>query len=669
MSLAPGCRLHSVPMADQTLAPCGSWRSPITTELITSGALGLSSLRVAGADLYWLEARPSEAGRVVLVRRQASGVIQDITPAPFNVRSRVHEYGGGAYQVDESGLVFVDFADQRVYCADHGQSPTPITSAQPLRFADFAFDRVRERLYAVREDHRPTGEAQNTIVSIPLDCNSANSANSGDSEGKVLVQGADFYAYPRLSPDGSQLAWICWHHPAMPWDGTELWVAKLDGDRVADLQQVAGGPEESISEPQWSASGDLMYLSDRSGYTNLYRWDGEQHTAESNRENDFGGPLWSLGAQSYAQLPDARWICTYVEAGEHRLGVFEAGTETHFETELSQLGGVLPLVGVSGQTDRLAVLGAGPRHGPRVLLMDLSPPGRVEVVRESVSGSIDPGYISVAESIEFPTEGDRTAHAFFYPPTNCDFRAPDGELPPLLVLSHGGPTGATGSAMSFAVQFWTSRGFGVVDVNYGGSTGYGREYRNRLKGNWGLVDVADSVHAVQALAASGRIDAQRACIRGGSAGGYTTLAALTFRDLFKAGASHYGIGDLAALARDTHKFESRYLDGLIGPWPEARQVYEERSPIHHTDQLASPVIFFQGSEDNVVPKNQAETMVAALKEKGIPVGYVLFEAEGHGFRRAENIKRALESELYFYGKVLGFEPADDIEPVEIFGLE
>jgi dipeptidyl aminopeptidase/acylaminoacyl peptidase len=644
-------------MTDQTIAPCGSWRSPITTEFITSSAVGLSSLRVAGADLFWLEARPSEAGRVVLVCRQASGAIQDITPTPFNVRSRVHEYGGGAYQVDESGLVFVDFADQRVYCAQHGHAAVPITPELPLRFADFAFDRARDRVYAVREDHRPAGEAENTLVAVSLD-------GGGEGEGTVLVRGADFYAYPRLSPDGHRLAWICWHHPNMPWDGTELWIATLDGEGLAEPQQIAGGPEESISEPQWSASGDLMYLSDRSGFGNLYRWDGTQHIAESKRDNDFGAPLWSLATQSYAQLPDGRWICTYVEAGEHRLGVFEAGTQTPIETELTQLGGVLPLIG----TDRIALLGAGPRHAPRVLLMDLTG-GEVDVVRESISNSIDPGYISVAESIEFPTEGDRSAHAFFYPPTNRDFRAPEAELPPLLVLSHGGPTGATSSAMSFAIQFWTSRGFGVVDVNYGGSTGYGREYRNRLKGNWGLVDVADSVNAVHALAAKGRIDARRACIRGGSAGGYTTLAALTFRDVFKAGASHYGIGDLAALARDTHKFESRYLDGLIGPWPEARQVYEERSPIHHTDQLASPVIFFQGSEDNVVPQNQAETMVDALREKGLPVAYVLFEGEGHGFRRAENIKRALESELYFYGKVLGFDPAGDVEPVEIFGLD
>ncbi len=647
-------------MTSQTAAPCGSWRSPITAELITSSAIGLSSLRVAGENLYWLEARPSEAGRVVLVCRKPSGEIRDITPAPFNVRSRVHEYGGGAYQVDASGLVFVDFADQRVYRAEHGDAAEPITPEQPLRFADFAFDRPRKRLYAVREDHRPQAEPENTIVSIPLDADTPH-------EGVVVARGADFYAYPRLSPDGLQLTWICWHHPNMPWDATELWIANVSGDSVSEARRIAGGPEESIGEPQWSSDGDLMYLSDRSGFTNLYRWDGERHHAESHMDNDFGGPLWSLGAQSYAQLRDGRWLCSFVEAGKHRMGVFSADEPTLVETELSWLGGLLPLAGADGRADSLAVLGAGPRHGPRVLLMDLAG-GCVETLREAMSNPIDPGSISVAESIEFPTEGNRSAHAFFYPPLNRDFRVPEGELPPVLVLSHGGPTGATSSAMSLAVQFWTSRGFGVVDVNYGGSTGYGREYRSRLKGSWGLVDVADSVNAVQALAASGRIDPQRACIRGGSAGGYTTLAALTFRDVFKAGASHYGIGDLAALARDTHKFESRYLDGLIGPWPEASDIYAERSPIHHTDQLASPVIFFQGSEDKVVPPNQAEAMVEALKRKGLPVGYVLFEGEGHGFRRAENIKRALESELYFYGKVLGFEPADEIEPVEIHGL-
>jgi dipeptidyl aminopeptidase/acylaminoacyl peptidase len=639
-------------------APCGSWRSPITTELITASTVGLHGLQVVDSDLYWLEARPTEAGRVVLVRRGADGRVEDLTPAPVNVRTRVHEYGGGAYRADSNGWIYSDFADSRVYLQGAAGDARAITPGGALRYADFEFDRRRGRVYCVREDHRSGSEPQNGIVSLSV------SAGKTVDEGKVLARGADFYAYPRVSPQGDRLAWLCWHHPNMPWDGTELWVARLDEDELHESIQIAGGPQESISEPQWDADGSLVYLSDRSGFSNPYRWDGRRHHSLCGRANDFGGPLWSLGGRSCVQLADGCWLFTFVEGGAHRLTIVDAsGSETPIEVEASYFEGALPVA-----DGRLAVICADPLNASRVALLDPKT-GALEVLRESLSERVPAEYVSVAEPIEFPTEGGLTAHAFFYPPTNRDFVAPEDERPPLLVLSHGGPTGATSNAMSFKVQFWTSRGFAVVDVNYGGSTGYGRAYRERLAGAWGIVDVDDCANAARHLAATGRIDPERACIRGGSAGGYTTLASLTFRDVFRAGASHYGIGDLSALARDTHKFESRYLDGLIGPWPEASRLYEDRSPIHHCEALNRPVIFFQGSEDRVVPPNQAEAMVEALNAKGLPVGYLLFEGDGHGFRSAENIERALEAELYFYGKVLGFEPADPIEPVEILNLD
>ena len=648
-------------MPEPRIAPYGTWRSPITTELITGAAIGIGDVAVDDGDIYWLESRPAEAGRTVLVRRQPAGAVGDLTPAPFNVRSRVHEYGGGAYAVANGRVCFCNFADQRVYLIEPGGTPRPITPAAALRYADLVFDPARDRLFAVREDHRGAGEPTNTVVAIDL------IGDGDDDGGTILAEGADFYAAPRPSPDGDRLAWLAWNHPNMPWDGTDLWLADLAADgRPGPARQIAGGAADSIFQPTWSPDGALHFVSDRTGWWNLYRLDDDGIEALFPMQAEFGLPLWQFAMTSYRFLGDGAIACAVIERGISRLCRLAGGGLETLETPFTDPG-VPHVLG-----DKLVLIAASVAEPSRLVILDPAD-GSVEVLKHAASFTLDPGYVSVARPITFstpgPTEGGRQAHGFHYPPTNRDFAAPAGELPPLMVRSHGGPTGAAGNALSLAIQFWTSRGFAVVDVNYGGSTGFGRAYRERLDGAWGVVDVDDCVAAARYLVDQGLADPDRLCIRGGSAGGYTTLSALTFRDVFQAGASHYGIGDLAALAADTHKFESRYLDRMIGPLPAAEAVYRARSPIHFTDRLNCPVIFFQGLDDRVVPPNQAEAMVAALRAKGLAVAHVTFEGEGHGFRRAENIQRALDGELYFYGRVFGFEPAGPIEPVAIDNLE
>lgn len=641
--------------SDAIEAPYGTWESPITGDLIVAGTIGLGGLTVHGDQLYWLESRPTEGGRTTLMCRPPGGEIAELTPAPVNVRSRVHEYGGGAYAAAEDGRVcYVDFADQRVYLIEPGQAARPLTAGGGLRFADFAFDLQRGCMYAVREDHRGDGEPANALVRLALD--------GADQDGTVIAEGHDFFAYPTLSPDGRHLAWISWDHPNMPWDGTDLWLAELDEDGVVHgTHHLAGGPSESVLQPEWAGDGSLFFISDRSGWSNLYGWRDGHVEPVCPAEAEFGFPLWQLGMRSYRVLAPNRLVATMMRDGLPSLQLVVDGALVPFESGFAEAS--VPY----RYEDGWALIGATARRQARLALLAMD--GReIDVVRAASETVIDPDYISVAMPIEFPTEGGETAHAFFYAPANRDYRAPAGELPPLIVRSHGGPTAAAGSGLSLAIQYWTSRGFAVVDVNYGGSTGFGRAYRQRLDGRWGLVDVQDCIAAARHLVEADLVDGKRLAIRGGSAGGFTTLAALTFHDVFKAGASHYGIGDLMALARDTHKFESRYLDRLVGPLPDAEAVYRERSPIHFTDQLSCPLIFFQGLDDKVVPPNQAEAMVEALRAKGLPVAYVAFEGEGHGFRRAENIKRALEGELYFYGQIFGFEPAGEIEPVEIENL-
>jgi dipeptidyl aminopeptidase/acylaminoacyl peptidase len=640
-------------------APYGSWKSPITSDLIVSETIGLGGITIDGDDIYWIEMRPAEAGRNVIVRRTPDGKIQDVTPAPFNVRTRVHEYGGGAYTVAEGKVYFTNFADQRLYIQTLNSQPQPLTpeSSGQLRYADIIVDSTRNRLICIREDHKGTEEAVNTLVSINLE---------SESEGQILASGCDFYASPNLSLDGTKLTWITWNHPNLPWDGTQLWMANINADgSLAEPQLIAGGVDESIFQPQWSPDGILYFVSDKSGWWNFYR-------CNSNREieslypmsAEFGLPQWVFGMSTYGFASQDKIICTYTQQGAWYLASLDLTSKElqNIEVPYTDISGIK----VSGNS--VAFGGASPSQLSALVSLDLETQN-LSILKKSSQIELDTGYISVPEAIAFPTENNLTAYAFYYPPTNKDYTAPDSEKPPLLVKSHGGPTAAASSRLSLTVQYWTSRGFAFLDVNYGGSTGYGREYHQRLDGNWGIVDVDDCTNAAKYLASQGKVDPNRLAIAGGSAGGYTTLCALTFRDTFKAGASYYGVSDLEALARDTHKFEARYLDRLVAPYPERKDVYEERSPIHFTDSLSCPVIFFQGLEDKVVPPNQAEMMVDALKAKGLPVAYVPFEGEQHGFRRAENIKRALDGEFYFYSRVFGFTPAEAIEPVQIDNLD
>jgi dipeptidyl aminopeptidase/acylaminoacyl peptidase len=624
-------------------AEYGFWKSPVTSEVIVAESIRLGQIALSGSDVYWTEGRPREGGRYAIVRRTADGATHEITPAPFNARTRVHEYGGGGFWLDGSTVFFANFTDQRLYRAESGQAPQPITPEAAWRYADGIVDRRRNRLIAVREDHTQVGsEAVNTIVAILSGNPSGDLA--GDRGQTVLASGADFYSDPRLSPDGARLAWLEWRHPNMPWDGCELWVAEIaPNGALGERRRVAGGLEESIFQPQWSPGGTLYFVSDRGGWWNLYRESAGALEPLAPMEAEFGLPQWIFGQSTYAFESEQFLLCSYTQNGTRRLARLDTASK-----KLLAIG--LPYTDideVQAGPGYVVFKGGSPTEPTSIVQLDLAT-GKTQTLRRSFEPSDElRRYFSVPEAIEFPTTNGLTAHAFFYAPHNPDFTPPPGEKPPLLVVSHGGPTGATSSSLSLLIQYWTSRGFGVLDVNYGGSTGYGRAYRLRLNGQWGVVDVDDCTNGALHLAAQGKADRARLAIRGGSAGGYTTLAALAFRDVFRAGASYYGVSDIEALARDTHKFESRYDQSLVG----ARELYRQRSPIHAVDRLTAPVIFFQGSEDKIVPPNQAETMVDALRKKGVPVCYVLFEGEQHGFRRAENIQRSLDAELYFYASI------------------
>jgi len=643
---------------EKQVAPYGSWKSPITSDLIVGGTIGLSQVVLDGRDTYWIEMRPKEGGRNCIVRRDVEGRINDMTPKDFSARTRVHEYGGGDYVVAEGTIYFSNFTDQRLYKQAADGEPRPLTPAVDMRYADAIIDRRRNRLIAVREDHTiGGGEPQNTIVSVRLD--------GEDNGGSVLVSGRNFYSSPRLSPDGTRLAWLEWNHPNMPWDGCELRVAEVKDDgSLGQSRLIAGSIKESIFQPEWSPDGTLYFVSDRNNWWNIYRADQDGNVvAVREMSAEFGMPQWVFGLSMYAFENADSIICAYIEQGATRLA--------RLNTVTGKLGSIetpfTDITYVRAAQGRASFRAGSPTQFASIVELDLVT-SEIKILRRASDLQIDEGYLSVPQAIEFPTEDGKTAHAFFYAPRNMDFQAPDGERPPLLVRSHGGPTSATTTTLSLSIQYWTSRGIAVLDVNYGGSTGYGRDYRERLKDAWGIVDVDDCVNGARYLTKRGLADGARSAISGGSAGGYTTLAALTFRKTFGAGASHYGVSDLAALATDTHKFESRYLDGLIGPYPERADLYRERSPIHFTDKLSCPVIFFQGLEDKVVPPAQAEVMVEALRKKGLPVAYVPFEGEQHGFRRAENIKRALDGELYFYSRIFGFNLADEVEPVTIENL-
>lgn len=640
-------------MSTPKTASYGSWKSPITSDLIVSGSIGLGTVAVDGEDIYWLEGRPQEGGRNVLVRRASDGQVSDVTPAPFNVRTRVHEYGGGAFCVVDGTIYFANFADQRLYKQKLGSEPQALTFPAQKRYADMVVDSARQRLICVCEEHAyPERGVANFLATIDLE--------SGELH--QLLTGSDFYSSPRLSPDGSQLAWLTWDHPHMPWDSSQLWVAQLNNDgSIAEAKIVAGGETESICEPKWSPDGRLYFASDCTGWWNLYRLaDNEQIEPLHQMEAEFAYPHWVFGISTYNFASPSQIICTYSQNGSWHLA--------SLDTQNQKLQAIeVPYTSISSvqiSSGKALFVAGSPTQTMALVQLDLQN-GQQQILRRASELNLDPGYLSVPEAIAFPTTDEKIAYAWFYAPTNKDYLAPLGELPPLLVKSHGGPTAAASATLSLKIQYWTSRGFAVLDVNYGGSIGYGRKYRQRLDQQWGIVDVDDCVNGAEYLVKSGQVDGAKLAISGGSAGGYTTLAALTFRDTFQAGASYYGVSDLEALAKDTHKFESRYLDGLIGSYPQEQEIYQQRSPQNFTQYLSCPVIFFQGLEDKIVPPNQAEMMVEALDAKGIPVAYVTFAEEQHGFRRAENIKRALDGEFYFYSRVFGFAPAEAIEPVEI----
>jgi dipeptidyl aminopeptidase/acylaminoacyl peptidase len=635
-------------------APYGTWRSPITADRIAEASVGLGQIALDGLDIYWTVLRPSEGGRTAIERRDAAGRVSEVLPAPYSARTRVHEYGGGAFAVDRGAVWFCNDVDQRIYRQAPGEAPVAVTAEGPRRFADLIVDAGRRRIIAVSEDHGSGGrEPVNTLVAVAAD---------GGIE--TLAGGADFYAAPRLSPDGRQLAWLSWNHPNMPWDGCALTVAALDaGGRAVDRAVVAGGATEALFQPEWSPDGTLFFVSDRSGWWNIYRWSGGTVRPVCPMPMELGLPQWQFNIRTYGFMSPSRILAVGQVDGIAKLMAIDVAADT-LETV------VVPFVEIQAlvvRPERAVFVGGALRDAPVVAELDPSTRA-VRTLRRSSDLQVEPGHVSAPQGVSYESAGGRIAHAFYYAPRNDGFMPADGELPPLIVKSHGGPTGQSGCGFNLKTQFWTSRGFAVLDVNYGGSTGYGRDYRRLLAGQCGVVDVEDCSAGARWLAAQGLADPDRLAITGGSAGGYTTLCALTFGDVFSAGASHYGIGDLEALARDTHKFEARYLDSLVGPWPEARDIYVARSPIHHADRLDCPVIFFQGTEDKIVPPNQAEAMVAALRDKGIPVAYILFEGEGHGFRRAANIKRALEAELYFYGRVFGFSPAGITETVAIDNL-
>lgn len=643
-------------------APYGTWTSPITARSLVDAGVGLRAPWRRDGAVHWLESRANEGGRTVPVRRNPDGGTADLLSAPWDVRGRVHEYGGGDVLHLGDGLVFCHGPDQAVYLAAPGAEPVTLTVPGRDRFADFVHDPARRRLIAVRERHPDQGHAEpeNTLVAIPLH-------GSPSDGGTVLVRGADFYASPRLAPDGRRLAWLSWNHPNMPWDGTTLWVADLGADGVPGVPlRVAGGADEAVVQPVWLADGRLVYVSDRGDWWNLHIWDGTASRAVLPMPAEFARPLWVFGHRDMVALDARTLVCAFAQDGLWSLGVVdvESGALDRLDlpfTDIAELS-------VDGRT--ISFLAAGPASPGAVVSLDLDT-RRWEMVKRSTATEPDPGCVSAAQPIRFPADGpteDGEAHAFYYPPANAGFRAPDGALPPLIVKSHGGPTAAASAAWNPKIQYWTSRGFAVVDVNYRGSTGYGRAYRDALKGAWGVVDVADCVAAARSLAERGLADPDRLIVTGGSAGGYTVLCAVTFHDTFRAGASYYGISDLEALAADTHKFEARYLDSLVGPYPERKDLYVARSPIHFVDKLSVPMVFFQGLEDKVVPPAQAERMVEAIDAKGLPVAYVPFAGERHGFRKAESIVTALEGELYFYGRVFGFTPAGEPQAIPIRNL-
>ena len=657
-------------MTDKRELPYGAWPSPISIEAAVSSFLNLAEVRLDGGDVYWTEGRPQEGGRQVIVRWNERDGQSDVTPAPFNARTMAHEYGGGWYAVDSGTVWFVNLADGRIHVQEVGGEPRPLTDEGPYRHGDLTVDRARGRLLCVREDLTPMQTAadhselaEGERPAEPVDLLTAIDLETGAAT--TLASGYDFYSTPRPSPDGNRLAWLAWRHPNMPWDTTELWVADVAADGgLANERMVAGGGEDAVVQPEWAPDGSLVYVSDQSGWWNLYRLDvsggASEPVALTNHEAEFAGPLWIFGLRWYGIAPDGTIVAAANAQGRDTLMMIPApgGPAESIAVPDEAIDSLV----VSGR--RVAFIGGGSAQPRGVVMLDLDR-GERRVLKQSFDVPVGPEYISKPEAITFPTSDGDVAHALYYPPTNPDVTAPAGERPPLIVTTHGGPTSQANGVINLGVQVFTSRGFGLVDVNYRGSTGYGREYMRRLDDKWGIYDVDDAVAAARYLADRGDVDPARMAIRGGSAGGYTTLCALAFHDVFAAGASYFGVGDLEALARFTHKYESRYLDRLVAPYPAGVDTYRERSPIYAMDRLNCPLIVFQGEDDMVVPKAQAEQIVDSLREREVPHAYLLYPGEGHGFRQAVNIRRSMEAELSFYSQVFGFQLADELEPVAV----
>ena len=653
--------MSTVPMNTQLRqsAAYGSWHSPLHAQRVAAGVRPVSAPRIAGTSIIWLEGLPAEGGRVV-ARRWDAGQLQTLTPAGWNLRSRVHEYGGGACIAVGEQLFFTHFADQRVYVQQSDALPQLLAAgeAHTQRHADFEFDAQRHRLLAVREDHGTgAAEPRNSLVSLPADTTDISSDRDASKAPWTLAEGMDFYAAPRLSPDGRQLAWLAWNHPQMPWQGCELWLAAVDaGGRAQGSRRVAGGPGEALVQPQWSPQGQLFVASDRSGWWNLYRVD----TAQTDRlqpvcpmQAEFARPMWVFGQSLYGFTAADEITAAIIEQGVGRL------VRIHLRPGAAAEVSPLPspysdITELRAGPGFVVVQAASASVAEQIIRIDLAT-GAHQVLASSLADPPPSGWISAPQPLSYASAGERTAHAFFHPPCNADYAAPEGELPPLIVTSHGGPTSMSGGSLRLSLQFWTSRGFAVLDVNYGGSSGFGRPYRQLLDGQWGVVDVEDCVAGAKFVASQGWVDARRMAIRGSSASGFTTLCALAFHDVFGAGASHYGVSDLAALDADTHKFESRYTASLVAPPAMREAVYAARSPLRHAARIRAPMIFFQGLEDRVVPPSQSLVMAEALRAQGVPVAYHAFEGEGHGFRQQATIAACLEAELAFYGHVFGFQ--------------
>lgn len=633
----------------------GSWPSPITADLVAGSSRAISQLQAQAGVLYWIEELPEQKGRRVIMSRDQHGNFCELTGLDYNVRNRVHEYGGGDYTVHEGSLYFINDSDQRLYRQDKNHAVTVLTALpkkpMSLRYADPVVTPDGTHVICVREVHSSEHEVKNEIVSIPTD---------GSLKVNVLASGNDFYAAPKVSPDGKQLLFLTWNHPQMPWDGTYLHLAELNQNiALSNCKLIAGDINESICQPSFGDQGEIYFVSDKANWWNLYRYADGEITRVLMIDAEVAYPAWIFATRSYVLLEGGRIFCLLNEKGSYSLALIEGEQITRIPAEYDSFEPYLAHTG-----HRVFCIGGHAAAANAILEVDTNKQS-IEMLHSSSTLLLDSGYFSLPERIEFETDNGKTTYAYFYPPQNPHCVGDEKELPPLIVTCHGGPTAAASAGLNLKIQYWTSRGFALVDVNYGGSTGYGRAYRDRLKGNWGVVDVADCVNAAKYLVAQGKVDPKRLAIRGSSAGGLTVLSALTFYDIFSAGASYYGVADLEGLVTDTHKFESHYLESLVGAYPEKRTVYQERSPLHHTDQLNTPIIFLQGMEDKVVPPAQPEAMIAALEKKRLPYAYVTFPHEQHGFRDSASVKKALQSELSFYAQIFSFTPADAINTVTV----